>query len=189
MSDVSCYKKMRSDFNNQKVFLLWFTGLSGSGKTTIVNILEQKLSQLGKRTYVLDGDNLRHGINKDLGFSPEDRAENIRRSGEIAKILLDAGLIVLASFISPFREDRRFVKSIFQNDEFYEIFLDAPIGVCEERDPKGLYKKAREGKIKDFTGIGSPYERPEKPDFHLKTDVTPAEECAEYILKHINVSS
>ena len=151
-------KKKRSTLNSQKPCALWFTGLSGSGKSTIANILEQKLHQLNKRTYLLDGDNIRHGLNKDLGFTDADRVENIRRVAEVSKLMTDAGLITLISFISPFKSERRMARDLFDTNEFIEIFVDTPIEECEKRDPKGLYKKARSGKLKNFTGIDSDYE-------------------------------
>ncbi|CRL64429.1 adenylyl-sulfate kinase [Proteus vulgaris] len=150
--------------------VLWFTGLSGSGKSTLADALEQALYQHSDspiRTYLLDGDNLRHGLCRDLGFSEEDRHENIRRVGEVAKLMVDAGLIVLTAFISPYREDRQQVRSHFEQGRFIEIFVDTPLHICEARDPKGLYQKARRGEIKQFSGIDSPYERPVDPELHL----------------------
>ena len=155
--------------DNQKSFCLWFTGLSGSGKSTIANLLEEALFKLNKKTYILDGDNLRHGLNADLGFSDESRIENIRRVSEVAKLMVDAGIIVIVTLISPFKKDREKARSIFKEGEFIEIFIDAPLDVCESRDPKGLYKKARSGEIKFFTGIDSKYEAPEEAEIHLKT--------------------
>src|SRR5690606_6185147 len=146
--------------NHQQPFVIWLTGLSGSGKSSIANALDLHLFQQGCRTYLLDGDNVRHGLNKDLGFDQASRVENIRRVGEVSKLLVDAGLIVITAFISPYRSDRAMVRQMFEMGEFIEVFLDTPIEVCEQRDPKGLYKKARSGAIKDFTGIDSPYERP-----------------------------
>lgn len=170
-------KPLRSHMKNQKPCLIWFTGLSGSGKSTIAGALETKLFQQGYHTYLLDGDNIRHGLNKDLGFTDADRGENIRRIGEVAKLMVDAGLIVLCAFVSPFRKDRQMVRSLFEDGEFIEVFVDAPLDVCEIRDPKGLYKKAREGLIPDFTGINSPYEAPTDPDFHLHSDQINVDEC------------
>jgi adenylyl-sulfate kinase len=160
-------KQERARRKGQKPCILWFTGFSGSGKSTIADALETTLAEMGYHTYLLDGDNIRHGLNKDLGFSDEDRTENIRRIGEAAKLFVDAGIIVLTAFISPFRSDRGMVHDIVENGEFFEIFVDTPLEVCEERDPKGLYAKARRGEIRDFTGIDSPYEPPEDPDIHL----------------------
>ena len=162
-------KEARGKLNNQKPCVLWFTGLSGSGKSTLANELEKRLFEMGRRTYVLDGDNVRQGLNKDLGFTQEDRIENIRRVAEVAKLMVDAGLIVITTFISPYRTDREMARSLFKEEEFFEIFVDTPIEVCEKRDPKGLYKKARKGEIKNFTGIDSAYEAPEKPDLVINT--------------------
>ena len=163
-------KDVRAAQKKQRPALLWFTGLSGSGKSTLAGALESKLCALGYHTYLLDGDNVRHGLCRDLGFSELDRRENIRRVGEVSKLMTDAGLIVLSAFISPFREERNAVREHFSEGGFFEIFVDTPLIVCEKRDPKGLYKKAREGKIKSFTGISSDYELPEKPEVHLRTD-------------------
>ncbi|MFP4098094.1 MAG: adenylyl-sulfate kinase [Alphaproteobacteria bacterium] len=165
--DLDINKKSRATRKEQKPFVIWFTGLSGAGKSTIANLLEKNLHGLGKHTYLLDGDNVRHGLNRDLGFTEADRVENIRRVSEVAKLMLDAGLIVLVSFISPFKSDRALAKSIFEEGEFLEIFVDTPLEICAQRDPKGLYKKAKAGDIKNFTGIDSPYEAPENPDIHL----------------------
>lgn len=153
----------------QKPCLLWFTGLSGSGKSTLANALERQLFEAGRFTYVLDGDNVRHGLNRDLGFTAADREENIRRIGEVGKLFVDAGVIVLTAFISPFRSDRRLVRALMAEGEFIEIYMRAPLEVCEQRDPKGLYKRARSGEIKDFTGIDSPYEEPENPEIIIDT--------------------
>lgn len=161
-------KQARAAANGQKPCVLWFTGLSGSGKSSVADRLEQKLHDLGKRTYLLDGDNVRHGLNKDLGFTDEDRVENIRRVAEVAKLLVDAGLIVVTSFISPFRSERDMARSLMDEGEFVEVFVDTPLEICEQRDPKGLYKKARAGELKNFTGIDSDYERPENAEIVLK---------------------
>ena len=161
-------KAARAELNQQRPCVIWFTGLSGSGKSTIANELEKKLFEIGKRTYILDGDNLRHGLNNDLGFSEQDRVENIRRVAEVAKLMVDAGLIVLATFISPYRSDRQAARELFEEGEFIEIFVDTPLDLCESRDPKGLYKKARQGLIKNFTGIDSPYEQPTKAEITIK---------------------
>ena len=160
-------KEARAALNQQKPMCLWFTGLSGSGKSTIANALEKELFKMGKRTYILDGDNVRHGLNHDLGFTEADRIENIRRVAEVAKLMVDAGLIVLVTFISPFQKDREMARSKFQEGEFVEIFVDTPLEECEKRDPKGLYKKARQGLIKNFTGIDSKYEKPVNADHTL----------------------
>jgi len=160
-------KTARSMLNDQKPSCLWFTGLSGSGKSTLANALEKKLFEMGKRTYILDGDNLRLGLNSDLGFTDSDRVENIRRVTEVAKLMVDAGLIVLVTFISPFDRDRKIARSKFEDGEFIEIYLNTPLEECERRDPKGLYKKARAGMLKNFTGIDSPYEPPSNPDITI----------------------
>lgn len=178
-------KKERSSIKGQKPCILWFTGLSGSGKSTIANAAESKLLELKKHTYLLDGDNVRMGLNKGLGFSDEDRAENIRRIGEVSKLFVDAGTIVLTAFISPFRKERDQVRALVEEGEFIEIFIDTPLEVCESRDPKGLYQKARSGEIPHFTGISSPYEVPEKPEIHLKTDMMGIEESVEKIIKYL----
>lgn len=162
-------KQMRADKFAQQPCCIWLTGLSGSGKSTLANALETALHQSGRHTYLLDGDNVRHGLNKDLGMSDEDRQENIRRIGEVAKLMVDAGLIVITAFISPFRVDRDAVRALFEEGEFIEVFVDAPLEECEKRDPKGLYKKARAGQIKEFTGIDSPYEAPLNPELALDT--------------------
>lgn len=176
----------RSLIKNHQPAVLWFTGLSGSGKSTIAGAVEQQLNQLYQaHTYLLDGDNIRTGLNKDLGFSDQDRQENIRRIGEVSKLMADAGLIVITAFISPFREDRAFVRSILPSGWFYEIFVDCPIEECERRDPKGLYKKARSGQIPDFTGINSPYEAPIHPELILKSAQSSTENCAGQVLKHL----
>ena len=169
----------------QKPVLLWFTGLSGSGKSTIANAFESYLHSKGFKTYALDGDNVRKGINSNLSFSPEDRSENIRRIGEVANLMLDAGLIVTASFVSPYKLDRENVKNIVGNDNFVEIFIDTPIEECERRDVKGLYAKARKGEIKDFTGINAPYEAPENAAMVIKTTQTTIEEGVAMLFKKI----
>lgn len=165
----------RAKLKQQKPCIIWFTGLSGSGKTTVANVLENLLFQQGKHTYLLDGDNVRHGLNQDLKFSESDRVENIRRIGEVAHLFSDAGLIVLTAFISPFKADRETVRQLGQSTEFIEVFMDTPIEVCEQRDSKGLYQQARAGKITDFTGISSPYEKPTNPEITLHADSTPQE--------------
>lgn len=183
--DLYLDKKTRAKLKNQHPCLLWFTGLSGAGKSTIANIVEQKLNAGGKHTYLLDGDNVRHGLNRDLGFTSDDRIENIRRVGEVGKLFVDAGLITLASFISPFRSDRMIVRELFEPNEFLEVFVSAPLSVCEERDPKGLYKKARQGRIPHFTGVDSPYETPERPEVVLSTAESTAEQCADSLIAYI----
>jgi adenylylsulfate kinase len=159
----------REDLNKHKSVILWFTGLSGAGKSTLAHAVEDTLHKMGCRTFVLDGDNVRHGLCGDLGFSAEDRIENIRRVGETAKLFLEAGVIALTAFISPFRSDREHVRSLVPHGEFLEIYCHCPLDVCEERDVKGLYKRARTGQISDFTGISSPYEEPEKPELMVDT--------------------
>jgi adenylylsulfate kinase len=164
---------------------VWLTGLSGSGKSTIAVQLEKHLLERGVRTYILDGDNIRHGLNKNLGFSPEDRTENIRRIGEVAKLFTEAGLVTLTAFISPYRADRDQVRSIMQEGDFVEVFVDCPVEVCEERDVKGLYKKARAGEIKEFTGISAPYEAPAKAELTILTAGQSVEASAQQIIEHL----
>jgi len=183
--DHQLNKEERSIMKSQKPCILWFTGLSGSGKSTIANAVEVKLAKLKKHTYLLDGDNVRHGLNKDLGFSDEDRVENIRRIGEVSNLFADAGIIVLSAFISPFRADREIVRTLANDGEFIEVFIDTPLEVCEQRDPKGLYVKARKGEIPDFTGISSPYEVPEKPEIHIKGEPS-IEESADIIVNYLH---
>ena len=183
--EMSINKKTRSDLNSQSPCVVWFTGLSGSGKSTIANILEQKLHTIGKRTYLLDGDNVRHGLNKDLGFTDTDRVENIRRVAEVSKLMVDAGLITLVSFISPFKSERQMARNLLSSDEFFEIFVNTSLEECEKRDPKGLYKKARAGELKNFTGIDSSYEEPENPDLILNTSSGNAEKLTDQIIKFL----
>lgn len=175
----------RAENKRQRPCLLWFTGLSGSGKSTIANALDVALHQRGYHTFLLDGDNVRHGLNKDLGFSDEDRVENIRRIGEVSKLFTDAGLIVLSAFISPFTSDRRMVRNLFPAGEFVEVFMDTPLATCEERDPKGLYQKARAGEISHFTGIDSPYEAPERPEVKLDTSTMTVDECVDHLITYL----
>jgi bifunctional enzyme CysN/CysC len=175
-------KRARAGLKSQRAGVLWFTGLSGSGKSTIANLIEKRLHALGRHTYLLDGDNVRHGLNKDLGFTDADRVENIRRVAEVARLMVDAGLIVLVSFISPFRSERRLARELVQPGEFFEVFVDTPLAEAEQRDPKGLYRKARRGELKNFTGIDSPYEVPESAEIHLKTVLVSPEEAAEQVL-------
>ncbi len=183
--DFVVNKRARAGLDRQKPVVLWFTGLSGSGKSTIADLVEQALHRAGRHTYTLDGDNLRHGLNKDLGFTAADRVENIRRVGEVAKLFVDAGLIVLCSFISPFRAERRMVRDMVEAGEFLEVFVDTPIEECMKRDPKGLYAKARAGTIRNFTGIDSPYELPEAPELHLRTLGMTPEDCAAAVLAQL----
>lgn len=175
----------RCQQKSQKPCVLWFTGLSGSGKSTVANAVEALLFQNGNHSYLLDGDNVRHGLNKDLSFSEQDRVENIRRIGEITKLFIDSGLIVLSAFISPFKADRQQVRDLFKDGEFIEVFVDTPLDVCEQRDPKGLYKKARAGDIKNFTGLDSPYEVPQNPEIHLKTNEYSIDELAQQVLQYL----
>ena len=184
--DVDKPKRQALNGHRSKVF--WFTGISGSGKSTIANALENELHRRGIRTYLLDGDNIRHGLNKDLGFSEADRVENIRRIGEVAKLMLDAGIVVITAFISPFRAERQIVRALFEKDEFIEIFVDVPLTVAESRDPKGLYKKARRGELLNFTGIDSPYEAPEKPEFYFSTDKEDLDVILRSLLAKLNLS-
>ncbi|MBU0633408.1 adenylyl-sulfate kinase [bacterium] len=181
-------KEKRKVLLQQKACVLWFTGLSGSGKSTIANAVEAELFNQNCKTYLLDGDNVRHGLNNDLGFSESDRIENIRRIGEVAKLFVDAGLLVLTAFISPFKSDRQIAKNLLETNEFIEIFIDTPLDICENRDPKGLYKKARDGAIPNFTGISSPYEAPEKPHIHIKTFETTIEESVKTILDYLKIN-
>jgi bifunctional enzyme CysN/CysC len=178
-------KNARSALKGQRACVLWFTGLSGAGKSTVANIVEKRLHALGRHTYTLDGDNVRHGLNKDLGFTDADRVENIRRVAEVSRLMVDAGLIVLVSFISPFRSERRLARELMQPGEFFEVFVDTPLAEAEKRDPKGLYKKARRGELRNFTGIDSPYEPPEAPEIHLHTALYSPEAAAEQILTQL----
>jgi adenylylsulfate kinase len=182
---TSITKEDRRKRNGHHSAILWFTGLSGSGKSTIANAVSKKLFDLGIQNYVLDGDNIRHGLNKDLGFSVEDRTENIRRIGEVAKLFVDSGQFVLTAFISPFAQDRQLVRNLVEKDEFIEIYVKCPLEECERRDPKGLYKKARNGEIRDFTGIDSPYEAPVSPELILETDRYTIDECANQVLAYL----
>ncbi len=176
---------MRVEQKQQKPCILWFTGLSGAGKSTLANAIEHELFQRDRHTYLLDGDNVRHGLNKDLGFSDEDRVENIRRIGEASRLFVDAGLIVLSAFISPFRSDRQLVRELVKADEFIEIYVATPLAVCEQRDPKGLYKKARAGDIKNFTGIDSPYEPPESPEVFVDTSELSMEQAVNQVISYL----
>jgi bifunctional enzyme CysN/CysC len=178
-------KEAHAKLKSQRPCILWLTGLSGAGKSTIANLVEKKLHRFGYHTYLLDGDNVRRGLNKDLGFTDADRVENIRRVAEVGALMIDAGLIVLASFISPFRSERRMARELVQEGEFIEVFVDVPIEVAEARDSKHLYARARRGEIKNFTGIDSPYEKPEAPEVHIETARVTAEEAAEQILDEL----
>ncbi len=178
-------QQMRSRQKGQRACVLWLTGLSGAGKSTIANRIEKKLTARGRHTYLLDGDNVRHGLNKDLGFTAQDRVENIRRVAEVSRLMVDAGLIVLVSFISPFRSERRMARALFAGGEFFEVFVDTPLAEAERRDVKGLYRKARRGELKNFTGIDSPYEPPENPEIRIDTTALAPEEAAERIIAYL----
>ena len=179
-------KQDRNTSNSHNSFLLWFTGLSGSGKSTIANVVEQKLFKQGVKTYTLDGDNIRKGLNNDLGFSPGDRTENIRRIAEVANLMTDAGLVVLAAFVSPYKKDRDNIRTIVKDVNFVEIYINTSLEECERRDVKGLYKKARAGEIKNMTGISSPYEEPENPDIEIKTESLTIDQAADLVVDYIN---
>ena len=182
------YKITREDRErllNQKGCVLWFTGLPSSGKSTLANEVAHLLHQRGHLTYVLDGDNIRHGLNKDLGFSPEDREENIRRIGEVAKLFADAGVIALTAFVSPYRKDRNRARSLLEDGRFIEVYVNCPVQVCESRDPKGLYKKAKAGEIPQFTGISAPYEPPENPEIEVRTDEMSVSEAAQAVIRYL----
>ena len=183
--DYKTYKIQREDLHGHNAYLLWFTGLSGSGKSTLANLVEIALHKQGLSTYILDGDNIRQGINKDLSFAPEDRTENIRRIAEISNLMLDAGVITLAAFVSPYIKDREEVQQIVGTDNFIEIFVNTSLEECERRDVKGLYKKARSGEIKNMTGISAPYEAPVNPDLEVITDGQSIEESVEIIINFI----
>ena len=178
-------KAQRAEMKGQRPCLLWYTGLSGSGKSTVANAVDRLLFERGCHTYLLDGDNVRHGLNGDLSFSDEDRVENIRRISEVSKLFIDAGTIVSTAFISPFAADREMAKNLLAEGEFIEVFIDTPIDICEQRDPKGLYKKARAGEIKDFTGIDSTYDIPQNPTIHVKTAEQDIRQCAEQIIQYL----
>jgi len=183
--DHKVKREEREQLLKQKGVILWFTGLSGSGKSTVANEVAYKLHEKGKLAYILDGDNIRHGLNKNLGFSPEDRRENIRRISEVANLFADAGIIAITAFISPYAKDRDFCRELAGEGRFLEIFAKASLETCEKRDPKGMYKKARAGEIKDFTGIDAPYEAPENPEMIVDTDKETVDESAEKVLKKL----
>ena len=185
---ASVTSERRNQLNNHKSFILWFTGLSGSGKSTLAHVLEEKLFQKSCRTFVLDGDNIRHGLSSNLNFSDEDRKENIRRIGEVAKLMVEAGLIVMTAFISPFTKDRDEARSLILQDNFIEVYCKASLEVCESRDVKGLYKLARAGEIKNYTGIDSPYEKPKSPELIIDTDQQSLEESVVYILNFLKLN-
>jgi len=173
--------------NGHKSALVWFTGLPGAGKSTLSCELEYRLHKRGLRTYILDGDNIRHGLCDDLGFSPEDRRENLRRVGEVARLFVDAGILTIAAFASPYRTDRKKVRNLFKEGEFIEVYVKCPLEICELRDPKGLYKKARKGEIKGLTGLSAPYEAPQEPEIVVETDKMSVDECVEKIMKYLEV--
>ncbi len=185
---IEVNKQAHASLNGQQPCVVWFTGLSSAGKSTIANLVQSKLHALGRHTYLLDGDNVRHGFNKDLGFTEADRVENIRRVVEVAALMVDAGLIVLASFISPFRAERQMARDLLDKGGFHEVFVDTPLEVAEERDPKGLYKKARHGELINFTGIDSPYEQPENPEFRIDTTTDTPEQAADRIVAHLGAT-
>ena len=182
---VDITKVDRSKLKNQKPCVLWFTGLSGAGKSTIANALDKKLHEMGRHTYLLDGDNVRHGLSKDLGFANEDRVENLRRVAEVSKLMVDAGLIVISAFISPFKSERQMARDLFDDDEFFEVFVDTPLEVAERRDVKGLYEKARAGQLKNFTGIDSKYEKPLNSEVHISDIHASPNDAAEKIVKFL----
>lgn len=181
----SVTKQDREQIQGHRGFTIWFTGLSGSGKSTLASEVEKRLWERGVRAYVLDGDNIRHGLNQDLGFSPEDRTENIRRIGEVAKLFTDAGVVSLTAFISPYRKDRDRARSIMAEGDFIEVYVECPLEVCEQRDPKGLYKRARAGEIKEFTGISAPYEPPLNPEIVINTAENDIDACVSQILSYL----
>ena len=183
--DPSVKVKDRWERNGHKSCLIWFTGLSASGKSTIAHALSKELHRLNANSYVLDGDNVRHGLNKDLGLNPEDRKENIRRVGEVAKLFIDAGLITLAAFISPYREDRMQIRKLLGKGQCIEVFVKCPFSECEKRDPKGVYKKAKAGEIQQFTGLSAPYEEPENPEIILDTDKLSVDKCVKVIFDYL----
>ena len=187
--DHQVARERRAGQKQQKPVVLWFTGLSGSGKSTIANAVDEMLNRNGNHTYLLDGDNIRMGLNKGLGFSEEDRIENIRRIGEVCKLFADSGLIVLSAFVSPFAKDRAQVRELQRAKEFVEVFVDTPLEICEQRDPKGLYKKAREGAIQNFTGISSPYEAPDEPEIHIKTAEMSIEDAAQQVIGYLRTNA
>lgn len=184
--EPTVFRKDREKMNGHKSAILWFTGLSGAGKSTLAHAIEDYLHKAGIHTFVLDGDNIRHGLCKDLGFSDDDRTENIRRIGEVSKLMLDAGIMVMTAFISPFKKDRQLVRELVDEGDFVEIYCEAPLAVCEERDPKGLYKKARAGEIPEFTGISSPYEAPDHPELVINTGDKTIQESVQMIIDYLS---
>ena len=186
MSEQSIGRSDREELNGHRGALVWLTGLSGAGKSTIALALERQLHDRGIHSYLLDGDDLRQGLNSDLGFMPENRVENIRRAGEVARLMVDAGLVVLAAFISPYRADRQMVRERFARGDFLEVFVDTPLAVCEQRDPKGLYVRARSGEVPNFTGVSAPYEEPQAPELRIDTTTCTADGAAALILEHLH---
>lgn len=186
MSEQSIGRSDREELNGHRGALVWLTGLSGAGKSTIALALERQLHDRGIHSYLLDGDDLRQGLNSDLGFMPEHRVENIRRAGEVARLMVDAGLVVLAAFISPYRADRQMVRERFARGDFLEVFVDTPLAVCEQRDPKGLYVRARSGEVPNFTGVSAPYEEPQAPELRIDTTTCTADGAAALILEHLH---
>ncbi|EDZ62449.1 Adenylyl-sulfate kinase [Sulfurimonas gotlandica GD1] len=186
--DYHIKKLQRAKQKKQKSCILWFTGLSGSGKSTLANALEVKLYELNFHTYLLDGDNVRYGLNKDLGFDENSRVESIRRIGEVSKLFIDSGIITLTAFISPFIKDRQMVRDLVEENEFIEIFVDTPLSICEERDPKGLYKRARDGEIQEFTGISSPYEKPDNAEIHILNAELTIEQNIDKIILYLKIN-
>lgn len=178
-------RSVRNLQNGHNSFVLWLTGISGAGKSTIADLLEKKLHLTGIRTYVLDGDNIRLGLNRDLGFTDEDRTENIRRVAEVSRLMVDAGIVVIVAMISPFRSDRKMARDLFLKGDFLEIFVDTPLCIAEQRDPKGLYRRARRGELKKFTGIDSPYEEPQSPELSVKTELISPEAAVDYLMKSL----
>jgi adenylylsulfate kinase len=187
--EATVSKEDRHQLNQHKSGVLWFTGLSGSGKSTLSNAVEKKLNELGIRSYVLDGDNIRHGLNKDLGFNPDDRKENIRRIGEVARLFVDAGFIVITAFISPYQEDRQLARELVEQKEFHEVYVKCSLAECEKRDPKGLYHKARNGEIPQFTGISAPYEEPHKAELIVETDKQTIDESVYSVIQYLKAQS
>ena len=183
--DTTISSVHRANLLNQVPFILWFTGLSASGKSTLANFVEKKLFLMNYKTYLLDGDNVRHGLNKDLGFNEQSRIENIRRIGEVSKLFLDSGVIVLTAFISPFKSDRHLARSLVKKKQFIEVFIDASLETCEKRDPKGMYLKARNGEISNFTGISSPYESPENPELHIINNEITLDDASNQIIEYL----
>lgn len=183
--ESSVTREDREKLKGHRGFTIWFTGLSASGKSTLASAVEQALYKRGYHTYILDGDNIRHGLNKNLGFSPEDRQENIRRIAEVARLFRDAGIINLTAFISPYVRDRQMARSLDGGYSFIEVFVDCPLEVCEQRDPKGIYQKAKRGQIREFTGVSAPYEPPPAPEIHLRTDKMSVEDCVQEILAYL----